>query len=166
MKHRNLALILFVAVLLGWWIMRDNPEADVRRAHAELAGILGKTREEGDGTALLETRALQALVAEACEISGDAGRLTGIYSPEELASTALRTQALFHSIELTFGELSISFPDEDRAVVHFSAVLQAAGKTENPGTLDETRAVVSRMQRIDGRWRFAGFDLTDPDAEG
>jgi len=142
--------------------MRDDPEADVRRAHAELASVLGKTGEDGDATALLEAHALQELFAEACEVSGDAGRLTGVYSPEEIASTALRTQALFHSIELTFSELSISFPDPDRAVAQFSAVLTAIGKTERPGTLNENRAVVSRMQRVDGRWLFASLDLTDP----
>lgn len=165
MRHRNFVLILVVAVVLAWWVMRDDPETDVRRAHAEFARILGKSTEDGDGTALLEARALQALVAEACEVSGDAGRLTGIYSPEELASTALRTQALFHSIGLTFGKLSLSFPGPDQAVAEFSAVLTAVDKTDRPGTLDETRTVVSRMRRIDGRWLFEGFDLTDPTAD-
>jgi hypothetical protein len=64
------------------------------------------------------------------------------------------------TIELHFGEILIGFPANDVALSRFSAKLIAVDAAG--GARTEMRAVESRMQRLDGDWRFTALDFSFP----
>jgi hypothetical protein len=115
---------------------------------------------------ILNARLLQGMFADTCEVTGDAEMLAGSYTSEEMVSTIIRVQAMFHSIELTFHELEVEFPAADDAIIHFTAVLIGQSQVTGEDKAGETREVVSRMRKVDGKWLFTEFRLvtvTGPD---
>ena len=96
---------------------------------------------------------------QAIRCTGDAEMLAGSYTSEEMVSTIVRVQGVFLSVDLTFHELVIELPAADDAIVKFTAVLVAQGSTEGEEKAAETRTVISRMRKVDGKWLFAEFSL-------
>lgn len=161
---RNLAVIALVLIGLTWWMLREDPQAQVLRAHAELREQILKADDEAAPALLLKSRALADLFADPCELSGAAGGLIGVYSPEELADAIVRVRTLFDSIDLQFGELAIEFPNADEAVAEFSADLIARSAVSQAADTVELRYVRSHLRRVDGNWLFSGFQLTEQGA--
>lgn len=154
-----LLAVLVVAGLAIWWLLGDDPEARVREAHADLAELLSTPDEPVDGLPLARIRRLESLFAEQCLVTGDADLFAGSHRPQDLVQQVLAVHGALDRVDVSFGEIRILFPDEDTAIARFPAVLTA---TEVGGeTRTESREVESRMQRIDGDWLFAAFDLTD-----
>ena len=161
---RNLAVILIVFAAVTWWILRDDPETEVRNAHAELVQLISKTDAEAGPGLLLKARALADLFAAPSEVSGDARGLSGVYSPEELAGMIVRLRSVFNTIDLTFSELAMDFPTADDAVVEFSAQLAARPPVAEAEEFVERRNVTSRLRFIDGDWLFTEIELAESDA--
>lgn len=144
----------------AWWLLHDDPEARVREAHMTLADMLRKSADSDDGLSILQLRSLEALFAERVVISGDAGRYSTSYTPQEIVSLIVQIRAVFASIEIGFGELAIDLPASDSAVARFSAELD--GEEGTTGELVfEARSVESHMRRVDGDWQFSEFVLSD-----
>lgn len=158
---RNLAVILIVFAAVTWWILREDPETEVRNAHAELVQLISKTDEETGPALLLRSRALADVFGAPVEISGTAEGLSGVYSPEELGGMIVRMRMLFGAIDLTFSELDVEFPVADVALVEFSAVLVGQPQSAAVEEVVERRNVTSIMEFIDGDWLFTEFELTD-----
>jgi len=157
--------VLVILVLLSaavWWLFHEDPEAEVRNAHQELARLLSKTEGEASSTMIFNARVLQSMFADTCEVTGDAEMFGGSYAPEEMVSTIIRVQGLFLSIDLTFHELVIEFPAADDAIVNFTAVLVGRSMMEGEEEAAETREVISRMRMVEGKWLFAEFRLRSP----
>lgn len=76
-----------------------------------------------------------------------------------MVSTIIRVQGMFFSIDLTFHELVIEFPAAEDAIVNFAAVLVGQSLMEGEGDAAETREVISRMRKVEGKWLFAEFRL-------
>lgn len=161
LSFRNLALLLLVAAGALWWMLRDDAQTQISRAHEELAGLLSKTGDESVAAASLNVIALRNLFADPVELSGDARGLTGVYSPEDLAGTIVRLRGLFQSIDLSFSELLIEFPAAEVAAIQFSAELTAEAQVGAVEDVIERRSVISRMQDIDGTWLFAEILLAE-----
>lgn len=142
-----------------WWFFHENPEAEVRNAHQELSRLLSKTEGESAGAILLDAHILKGLFAEACEVTGDDTALVRSYTPDEMVSMILQVQGVFLHADLVFHELIIDFPTENNALVNFTAVLIGRSKIEGEEAVAETREVVSRLQKIDGKWLFSNFKL-------
>ena len=161
MSNRNVIVIVILFAAAVWWFVHEDPEAEVRDAHQELTRLLSKTEGEASSSMILNARVLQSMFADTCEVTGDAEMLVGRYTSEEMASTIFQVQAMFHSIDLTFHELEIEFPAADDAIVNFTAVLIGKSLMEGEGLVEagETRAVISRMRKVEGKWLFAGFKL-------
>ena len=159
----NKSVIVIIIVLLAvvaWWFLHEDPEAEVRDAHQELSRLLSKT--EGDAsttTTIFNARALQGMFANSCEVTGDAEMFAGRYTPEEMVSLIIQVQGVFLNVELTFHELEIEFPAADDAIANFTAVLVGKSVIEGEEEAAETRAVVSRMHKVEGDWLFAEFKL-------
>ena len=92
-------------------------------------------------------------------MTGDADMLVGSYTREEMVSTIIQVQAMFTSVDLTFHELVIEFPAEDDALVNFTAVLVGRSTRTEGEEAAETRGVVSRMRKIEGKLFFSEFQL-------
>ncbi|HMB73205.1 MAG TPA: hypothetical protein VKQ06_06510, partial [Gammaproteobacteria bacterium] len=152
MSLRSIAIALLVCIAIVWWVVRDDPETQVRDAHLALASALNKPDGDAGSLSILELRALQQLFADDCVISGDADTLARAYNREEIAGMIVRMRGLFRSIDLTISELTISFPSDDAAVTEFSAVLNASSDTVGGGAVAETRRVTTRMRNIHGVW--------------
>ncbi len=161
MNYKYVIAILVLLSAAAWWFLHDNPEAEVRNAHQELTRLLSKTEGDPGSTMILNARLLQGLFADTCEVTGDAEMLAGSYTSEEMVSTIIRVQAIFHSIELTFHELEVEFPAADDAIIHFTAVLIGQSKMTGEDKAGETREVVSRMRKVDGKWLFTEFRLAE-----
>ena len=163
MNYKNVIVILIVLSAATWWFLQEDPEAEVRDAHQELSRLLSKAEGATGNTTILNAMVLKSMFAETCEVTGDAEMLVGAYTPEEMISTIVRVQGIFRSIELTFHELEIAFPVADDAIVNFTAVLvaQVSKAGEEEGMFGETRTVVSRMRKVDGKWLFAEFSLAN-----
>lgn len=153
--------IAFSALLLvaAWWFFHENPEAEVQEAHDELSRLLSKTEGETATSMLVHARLIQGLFAENCDVTGDAEMLVGSYTREDMVSTIIQLQAMFTSIDLTFHELTIEFPAEDDALVNFTAVLIGRSTMTEGEEAAETRGVVSRMRKVEGKWLFSEFKL-------
>ena len=161
MSYRNVIVILILLSAAAWWFLHEDPEAEVRNAHQELTRLLSKTDGEASSTMIFNARVLQSMFADFCEVTGDAEMLGGSYTPEEMVSTIIRVQGIFLSIDLTFHELEIEFPAADDAIVNFTAVLVGRSKMEGEEEAAETREVISRMRKVEGKWLFAEFRLAN-----
>ena len=137
----------------------------MRHAHEDLIRLVNKAEGEPDAPSIFDVQALRGLFAESCEISGDADMLVGRYSSETMVGRILQVQGLFHSIDLTFHDLVIEFPAADDAIASFSAVLVGRSMIEGEEDVAETRAVISRMRRVEGDWLFFEFRLTEIDED-
>ena len=161
MNHRYAILILLFVAGAAWWFLQEDPEAQVRNAHETLTQLVSKAEDETGAPSIFTVQALRGLFAESCEISGDADMLVGTYSSETMVARILQVQALFHSIDLTFNDLVIEFPSADDAIANFSAVLVGRSMIDGEEDVAETRAVTSRMQKVEGDWLFSEFRLTE-----
>ncbi len=161
MNYRNVLIIIILLSAATWWFLHEDPEAEVRDAHQELSRLLSKAEGAASNTTILSAVVLKSMFAATCEVTGDAEMLAGAYTPEEMISTIVRVQGIFRSIELTFHELEIAFPAADEAIINFTAVLvaQVSRAGEEEEMFGETRTVVSRMRKVDGKWLFAEFSL-------
>jgi len=160
-SYRKVIVILILLSAAAWWFLHEDPEAEVRNAHQELTRLLSKTEGEASSTMIFNARVLQSMFADTCEVTGDAEMLGGSYTPEEMVSTIIRVQGIFLSIDLTFHELEIEFPAADDAIANFTAVLVGQSVMEGEAAVEaaETRGVISRMRKVEGKWRFAEFRL-------
>ena len=156
-KTLIIVVVMGVLALAALQFFYEDPVAQVRDAHEELARLLSKPEGEVNAVALLNAQILQRMFADTCEITGQAERFAGSYTAEEITSIIMQVRQIFTSANLSFGDLEIEFPAEDQATTRFSARLIAQARTEEA---IELREVVSRMRRIDGDWLFTAFDLT------
>ncbi len=161
MSYKNVLVIFILLSVAAWWFLHEDPEAEVRDAHQELTRLLSKTEGEASSTTIFNARVLQSMFADTCEVTGDAEILGGSYTPEEMVSTIIRVQGMFLSIDLTFHELVIEFPAADDAIVNFTAVLVGRTKMEGEEEAAETREIISRMRKVEGKWLFAEFRLAN-----
>ena len=159
MSNRNVIVILVLLAALAWWFLHEDPEAEVRHAHQELARLLSKTEGEASNTMIFNAAVLKGMFADTCEVTGDAEMLAGSHTPEAMVSTIIQLQAMFLSVDLTFHELVIEFPAADVALVNFTAVLVGKSLIEGEEEAAETRKVVSRMRKAEGTWQFSEFNL-------
>ncbi len=159
MSYRNVIVIFVLLAGAAWWFLHEDPEAEVRDAHQELSRLLSKSEGEASSTVIINARILQNMFADTCDVIGDAEMLVGRYTPEEMASTIIRIQGLFLSIDLTFHDLVIEFPAADDAIAHFTAVLVGQVQMEGEEEFGETREVISRMRKVQDKWLFAEFRL-------
>lgn len=162
MPLRSLAIVVVLLLVALWLINRSDAESLVREAHGELAELIGKSGLQSGPAAALNARALENLFAASIEISGAAEGLAAVYAPEDLAATMMRLRALFERIELSFGELTITFVSDTEAQVEFSAVLIAAARAEQAEPVSEARRVTSRLTEVDGEWLFTEIRLALP----
>ena len=159
MSDRNEIVIFVLLAGAAWWFLHENPEAEVRNAHQELAQLLSKAEGAAGSAMIINARILQNMFVDSCDVIGDAEMLVGRYTPEEMASTIIRVQGIFLSIDLTFHELAIEFPAADDAIAKFTAVLVGQVQMEGEEEVGETRAVISRMRKVEDTWLFAEFRL-------
>ena len=159
LSFRNLAVALLVLFGLLWWMLRGDPEAEVREAHQVLLEQIIKTDDETAPALLLKARALAGLFADPVEISGTAEGLAGVYSPEELGNLIVRLRTVFDTIELTFTELAIEFPGDENAIVRFAATLRGQARLAGDQERLEQRGVTTRMRLIGGDWLFTEIVL-------
>ncbi len=159
-KQVTATLILLASLTGGaWWYFHDDPETEVRDAHQEFALLLSKSEDEASNAMLLNAFVLQAKFADTCEVSGEAEMFVGSYTPEKMASTIMQVRGMFRGVSLAFDELVIDFPVADEAIVNFTARITVQYRTEGVAEGIEMREVVSRMRKIDGKWRFVAFRL-------
>jgi len=157
MNKMLLIVILALLCVAGWWLLRDDPEAEVRDAHQALVQLLSKAEGEATGTTIVNARILQSMFANNCDVTGAAEMFAGSYTPEEMVSTTIRVQGMFLIVDLAFHEMVVEFPADDDAISRFTAVLVVKSQVE--GELAETRNVISRMRNVDGKWLFSEFRL-------
>jgi len=156
MNRLRWALVIVLLVLVGWWLLHDSPEEQVRAAHQELRQLLGKTEDDTATPSIRDVLAVQKLFAPQVVVSGDAEDLADRYSSEDIASLIIQTRAILRTIELDFSEPEITFPTRDTAVATFAASLQASyAGSDMP--IDEKRDVTTQLQRLDGDWVFSAF---------
>lgn len=159
MSYRNAIVIFVLLAAAAWWFFHDDPDAEVRHAHQELARLLSKTEGESGSSVIINARVLQSMFADTCEVTGDAEMFAGSYTREEMVSTIVRVQALFLSIDLTFHDPVTDFPAADDAITNFTAVLVGRSTMEGEEEAAETRLVSSRMREVEGKWLFTEFRL-------
>ena len=134
LSHRLLAIVtIVIALAAAWALLGSDPESEVRDAHATLAAALSKSADDTAATAVMSARTLESLFAPSATVSGDGGPFARTYTPDEIASTAVRVREAFRSVDLGFGELEISFPTRDEAVTRFSAELVGEGPIQYRG---------------------------------
>ena len=160
MNYRNAIVVLILLAAVSWWFLREDPEAEVRAAHQELTRLLSKTEDQATASTILDARNLQSLFADNCVVTGDAEMFVGSYTSEEMVGTIIRVQGAFLKVDLTFHDLEIEFPAVDDAISSFTAVLVGKSMVDGEAEAAEAREVVSRMRKVEGKWRFAELNLS------
>jgi hypothetical protein len=161
MNLRTAILVILVVSGGAWWFLYEDDEARVRNSHEQLVRLVSKVEGDPDTPSVFDIQALRGLFAENCEVSGDADVFVGSYSSETMVARIVQVKGLFASIQLSFDELVIEFPSEDDAVANFSAVLIGRSMVDGVEDVRETRAVTSRMRRVEGDWLFSAFRLRE-----
>ena len=159
MSYKSVFVIFILFAAAAWWFLHEDPESEIRDAHQELSRLLSKMEGDASSTSILNAVVLKSMFADSCEVTGDAEMLAGSYTPEEMVSTIVRVQGIFRSIDLTFHELEIESPAADDATVNFTAMLVAQASMEGEEKVAETRTVISRLRKVEGKWLFAEFRL-------
>lgn len=155
------ATVILLVTLAGvaWWLFPKDAAAEIRDAHQDLARMMSKSEDETSNATLLNAFALQAKFANTCTVRGAADMFVGSYTPEQMAGTILQVRGLFRSVDLNFHGLEIDLPADDEATISFTARVTVQYRTEGIADASEIREVVSRMEKVEGDWRFAAFNL-------
>jgi len=161
MRPSHILLLLAMVAAIAFWLLRDDSEARVRRAHADLAEFL-VTSDDDSAAALsvLDLRRLQSLFAENVSVTGEPDGTATTYTPSQIVGLIVDLRASFIRSELRLQDLRVEFPEPGLAVSRFSATMDAVFRDGDD--LFEEMGVESRMRNVDGRWQFWSFDISQP----
>lgn len=89
--RKFLVLVIAIGALGAGWLLRDNAEAEVRQAHAELARLLNKFEGDATNPRLMSARVLQGLFAETCSVTSRMEKADGerLFSAFEFEAVAM-----------------------------------------------------------------------------
>ncbi len=161
MKIKATIFIVFVvAAAVGAFLyFRGGEEGKVRKQFERLAFAVSKEPGEGNISMALKMETLPTLFADSCDVEIPQSPLIGQYSPEEITSNATRARMHFSSLTLKFYDMTVEFPEKDRARVEFTARLTGSAKGEK--AVDEVREIAGTLRKIDKKWLFDPFRVVE-----
>lgn len=159
MRLPHILLLLALVAALAFWLLRDDSEAQVRQAHADLAEFFFTADEDSTtNLSVLDLRRLQSLFAEDVSVIGEPDDFTASYTRSEIVGLIVDLRGSFVRSELRLQDLGVEFPEPDLAVVRFAATMEAVFRDGD--RLLEAMEVESRMRDVDGRWQFFSFEIS------
>jgi len=153
-KRTGLMILLLVVLGAGGWyfFLRSTDREKVLGRLNDLAEYVTKAPGEKGTGLLLKSQLIGRLFADHCEISVDFHNLSGSYTPEELGANLVRSRQFVETIQLSFYDTSVRFPQPDTALLDTTG--QVLGKAKNGDRFREVRELAFTLKKIDGKWRF------------
>ncbi len=156
-KNRiKLLLILAITLSITYvgynWYMRNTPEAKVRRLINNLSYYASRPVADKLPTMIMKNQGFGELFAPQSRLEFRAEMLNGHYTPQGLISWISRTRMYFKSLKLTIEDIEIDIISETEARAYFTG--RATGVTKSGYDIDEVRDIESRIEKIDGNWKF------------
>lgn len=150
-------LVAVVAVVAVLWLM-PNEDKKVRRQFARLSEWVGKDGSESVIVMAARGKQVAALLADPCELKGSIPSMGGTYSRQEAAQMVAGIRSQFDRLSLDFADLTVTFPETDKARVTLTATLSAARGGE---TMREVRELDCTLVKRDGAWLFSACQAVD-----
>jgi hypothetical protein len=143
-----LAVAAIAALVI--WLIPDEKKA-IRKRFARLSELVAKDGNESLFVTAAQSRAVAELLTDPCELKGSLHSLGGKYSRQEAATAAAVIRSQFDKMKLDLVDLTIEFPEKDKATVSLTARFNATGSGE---PVTEVRELNCTLLKIDGKWLF------------
>ncbi len=144
--------VAFVVVLAVKHFWRPN---DLKSRLAAVAAAVSKAPGEGNSVMIVKMQRFQSLLADPVELKTGRHGLGATYSPEELASTAVRIRAGVGQMDFTFKDVTVVRDDGQTA--ELSCTMRVTGTNQGGERWEETAELTVKAKRVEGAWRFTEF---------
>ena len=122
--------------------------------------------KEGDSWSIVSSAGYPAeadkvgdLFDRECTLTMTGNPMSGTYSPNEMGALALKMRSGFTRVAIRFSDHEVTFPDDNTAEVLM--VTRVKGETLAAGKVDELLETRSRLNEVEGEWRFAEFTVIE-----
>jgi len=158
-KRLVLVTVMIAAAVVIVIRVLPSEEKRVARQFDRFSGWASKNRNEKPLEMTAKIQGLRSLFAEQCELRTGVESLGGQYTPEQVASYAMRARAYFAEASLTFHDIDVEIQQNDRAVVTLTARLR--GRSVSEEDVGEVRELECEMRKISGTWLFSKIEVVE-----
>ena len=158
-------ILLAAATLAGalWWLLHNgktNEELIADSLDAMAAACSKRTNENAVGIAMKNSE-ISNLMAPTCSVSINEAMIDGTFQPLEFAGQVTRGRTLFSTISGSIDDIDVKVASNGgKATVEYS--VKVCGTIKKSGkSFDESRDLTSKMVKIDGKWKFASFEVRE-----
>jgi hypothetical protein len=161
MVKRILPAAAAIALVIGAcvWLFGSSREDEVIRQFSALSDLIEKTPDENNMRSLLKADKVGDLFDRECTLTMTGNPMSGTYSPNEMGALALKMRSGFTRVAIRFSDHEVTFPDDNTAEVLM--VTRVKGETLAAGKVDELLETRSRLNEVEGEWRFAEFTVIE-----
>lgn len=156
---RVLGILLVATGIFGAFSLFPSEEKKVKKQFSLLAEYACK--EEGERILAMagKMRNLEFLFYEPCTVEAPPYSLSGGFTRGEIASLAARARLNFSQLTLEFHDLSISFPEKEKA----RAVLTGSvkGKTISGEAVHEVQEMECLLKKSQDQWLFEHWEMVE-----
>ncbi len=152
------ALILVVGIVVAITLI-PSEEKRVRKQFSLLSEWVSKSSEENAFTMLQKMKNIGTLFNEYCEMKIQYQSLSGIYTRQEISTTAGNARSYVCQLDLKFYDLRLIFPEKEVARVNLTAKL--TGRSTAGEQVDETRELECVLRKIDKQWLFSQIEVIE-----
>ena len=159
-KNAFVLLLSGVAIFMAWRFLSPSEERRIIKMFDKTSELLSKNGGEPIITAAAKARALAELVAPGAHLEIEERNISISIGGEALARQIVIAREQTLSINITFEEISVVFPDEDTALV--SADVLFKGTSDLLGFSGrDTRELATTLKRdsSSGDWLFTDIRL-------
>ena len=151
--RRPLVLAVLVAAAAVVAIVLFQSETKkVKKSFSRLADWTSKKGEENLITLAQKARNLGTLFAGECEFQTSYPPFSGVLTPQDVSGYAMKGRALFPSLDVTFYDETITFPQE--GVAKAAVTLRVKGVLTNGEPIQEIHEMECTLRKIEEQWLF------------
>ena len=158
-RYLIMALLLIISGVVVLLYILQSEEHKIKGAFTSLAKWASKEEGENNLTMVQKTRSIGSLCKKTCHLKAPGTTLSGVYSSQQISALAVRARIPFTSLSLRFDDLHIELIRKGRATVRVTA--QLMGTQKRGESLDDTRELECRLEKVEGKWFFTRFELIE-----
>jgi len=158
-KNLIVAIILIACGIAAFFIFFPSDEAKIKKRFNGLSEQIKKDGKEHEIVAAAAARQVENMFAPSVLIEIESYSVSKSFPKGELSPHVLYARAQYRTMELTFKDFNIQFPDDAsekiRANVSVTAVFKA--ETSSSELVDEIHEIECTLQKIEDEWFFSGI---------
>ncbi len=150
---KKTVLFLLVCALLGalaYFFLHSSREEQVYDLLDRLCEYVNKKGDEPPLDSLTRAARIGKLFDESCRVYFDNPKVEGQLSRKELTQRISLARNSFHTLALSFHDISMHFPEDNRAEI--SLTMRIQGRLRDDEAFADVRELAMAMKQTDGKW--------------